>query len=193
MEYSELNFKEDLLFISSYVAMEESSLSKVKTFLKEILPAKKIEHLYSSWVGRYDKDNKIGQFGSFFINIEHKTQALFLMSWGIDIPNYKEYLEELESTPIAYFTATPPLLTERLNYLLVFFLNHGINDIEGYSLVDLPKERYGNSYNWGSYILSLNPIEQFKLLSHLSLYCHEQIDKSSKNREQLKRAKLKTT
>lgn len=47
MEYSELNFKEDLLFISSYVAMEESSLSKVKTFLKEILPAKKIEHLYS--------------------------------------------------------------------------------------------------------------------------------------------------
>ena len=109
--------------------------------------------------------------------------------WGIDIPNYKEYLEELESTPIAYFTATPPLLTERLNYLLVFFLNHGINDIEGYSLVDLPKERYGNSYNWGSYILSLNPIEQFKLLSHLSLYCHEQIDKSSKNREQLKRAK----
>ena len=72
-------------------------------------------------------------------------------------------------------------------------LNHGINDIEGYSLVDLPKERYGNSYNWGSYILSLNPIEQFKLLSHLSLYCHEQIDKSSKNREQLKRAKLKTT
>ncbi|REC39834.1 hypothetical protein [Chryseobacterium sp. 5_R23647] len=101
MIYSEENFNEDLQFISSYVKMEKASLAKVKKFMKEILPPRKFEHLYNSWEGRYDKESKVGQFGSFFTNIEHKTQALFLRDWGLEIPNYEEYLRILESSPIA--------------------------------------------------------------------------------------------
>lgn len=193
MNYSENNLNEDLQFISSYVAMEKSSLPKVKTFLKDILPARKFDHLYSSWAGRYDKESKVGQFGSFFTNIEHKTQALFIMNWGLEVPNYEEYLMNLESSPIASITTTPPVIVERLHYLLVFFLNHGINEeVNGYLLTDLPKQRYGNSYNWGNYILSLNKLEQFRLLSYLATYSYEQIDSSKINREMLKGASLKS-
>lgn len=185
MNYTQQNLNEDLQFISSYVAMEKSSLTKVKKLLKDILPARKVDHLYSSWVGRYD-DN-VGQFGSFFTNIEHKTQALFLINWGLDVPNFEEYQTTLESSPIASITTNPPLIIERLHYLLVFFLNHGIDKVvNGYSLIDLPNERYGNSYNWGKYILSLNTLEQFRLLSHLATYCFQEIDLSEKNRKMLK-------
>ena len=187
MNYTEENFNEDLQFISSFVKMEKASLVKVKKFLKEILTPRKFEHLYNSWESRYDKDNKVGQFGSFFTNIEHKTQALFLRGWGLVVPNYEEYLSNLEINPIASLITTPPLIIERLHYLLVFFLNHGINDqVNGYSLINLPEERYGNSYNWGIYILSLNKLEQFRLLSHLANYSNEQIISSSNNRENLK-------
>lgn len=191
MIYSENNLNEDLQFLVSYVAMENSTLPKVKTFLKDILPARKFKHLYNSWEGRYSKENKVGQFGSFFTNIEHKTQALFLINWGLHVPNFEEYLENLESSPIASITTTPPLIVERLHYLLVFFLNHGINEeVNGYSLINLPEARYGNSYNWGNYILSLNRIEQFRLLSHLANYCSEEIKSSSSNREMLKKANV---
>lgn len=192
MIYTQQNLNEDLQFISSYVAMEKSSLPKVKKFLKGILPPHKFEHLFDSWAGRYDEENKVGQFGSFFLNIEHKTQALFLVEWGLELPNLENYIQILDSSPIASLTATPPLIIERLHYLLVFFLNHGINEeVNGYSLINLPKERYGNSYNWGNYILSLNKLEQFRLLSHFSTYVNEQIRNSNKNREMLKGAKLK--
>lgn len=191
MNYTQQNFNEDLLFISSYLTMEKSSLSKVKKNLKDILPPRKFEHFFNSWAGRYDEENKIGQFGSFFTNIEHKTQALFLINWGLEVPNFEEYLRILESSPIASLTTAPPLIIERLHYLLVFFLNYGIDKIvNGYSLVDLPIERYGNSYNWGNYILSLNKLEQFRLLSHLSNYCNEQIKSSSNNRKNLKGATI---
>ncbi|WP_159479804.1 hypothetical protein [Chryseobacterium sp. 18068] len=191
MNYTEKNFNEDIQFISSYVNMEKASLAKTKKFMKKILPPRKFEHLYNSWEGRYDKESKVGQFGSFFTNIEHKTQALFLRDWGLVVPNFEEYLNTLESSPIANITTTPPLIIERLHYLLVFFLNHGINEeVNGYSLINLPEERYGNSYNWGYYILSLNKLEQFRLLSHLANYCNEQIKSSSNNREKLKGATI---
>lgn len=191
VNYTQQSFNEDIRFISSYIEMEKSSLAKVKKFLKEILPARKFEHLYDSWAGRYDKENKVGQFGSFFTNIEHKTQALFILNWGIEIQSLDEYFVSLESSPIASITTTPPLTIERLHYLTVFFLNHGIDKVvNGYSLTDLPKERYGNSYNWGKYILSLNTIEQYRLLSHLANYCNEQIEYSKVNRDRLKGAKV---
>ena len=193
MTYTEQNFNEDIQFISSYLVMEKLSLPKAKKFLKNILPSRKFEHLNNSWVGRYDTENKVGQFGSFFLNIEHKTQALFLTEWGLEIPNFEDYIQTLESSPIASLTATPPLIIERLHYLLLFFLNHGINEeVNGYSLINLPKERYGNSYNWGNYILSLNRLEQFRLLSHLETYTSEQISNSNRNREMMKNANLKT-
>lgn len=193
MIYTEQNFNDDILFISSYLAMEKSSLPKAKKLLMSILPTRKFDHLYNSWVGRYDTQKKIGQFGSFFSNIEHRTQALFLIEWGIEISDLEDYLQKLNSSPIASLTATPPVIIERLHYLLIFFLNHGINEIvNDYSLIDLPKERFGNSYNWGNYILSLNKLEQFRLLSHLSTYTSEQILNSNRNRDMLKSANFKT-
>ena len=192
MNYTDQNFIEDLQFISSYMDMEKFTLPKTKKYLKDILPPRKFEHLNDSWYGRYDKENKVGQFGSFFTNIEHKTQALFIKSWGLEIPNFNEYLEEINSGPIASITTTPPVIIERLHYLLVFFLNHGINEtVNGYSLVDLPIERYGNSHNWGNYILSLSKLEQFRLLSHIAKYCYEEIENSAKNRMMLKGATIK--
>lgn len=191
MNYTQQNLNEDLLFISSYVEMEKSSLTKVKKFLKSVLPPRKFDHLYSSWVGRYNKEDKLGQFGSFFTNIEHNTQGLFLIDWGLEIQGFEEYLQTLKSSPIASITTTPPIIIERLHYLLVFFLNNGINKVvDGYSLLNLPKERYGNSYNWGNYILALNKLEQYRLLSHLANYCNEQIKNSSNNREKLKGATI---
>lgn len=193
MNYSERNLNEDLQFISSYLSMEKSSLSKVKKFLKDILPPRKFEHLNNSWVGRYDKENKKGQFGSFFTNIEHKTQALFLISWGLEVPNFQEYLRTLEVSPIASITTTPPEIIERLHYLLVFFLNHGIDmEVNGYSLINLPKDRYGNSYNWANYILSLDKVEQFNLLSHLAIYINDQMEISNNNREMIRGSRLRS-
>lgn len=193
MHYTEQQFKEDLQFISSYLEMEKFTLAKTKKYLREILPPRKFEHLNDSWIGRYDREKKVGQFGSFFTNIEHKTQAIFIKNWGIDIPYLDEYLEVLNSSPIASITTTPPVIIERLHYLLVFFLNHGIDEVvDGYSMVKLPKERYGNAHNWGNYILSLNTVEQFGLLSHLAKYCKEGIEDGQKNRDMLKNAKMFT-
>lgn len=190
MNYTQQNLNDDLRFISSYIAMESTTLAQSKKHLKSILPPHKLNHLTNSWVGRYDDDNKVGDFGSFYTNIEHKTQALFLLNWGLEIPDLENYLKEINSGPIASISTTPPILLERLHFLLVFFNNNGINSVvDGYSLIDLPKERFGNSYNWGNYILSLNKLEQFKLLSHISAYCFNGIKDSEENRAFFKTAK----
>lgn len=69
----------------------------------------------------------------------------------MEIPNFEEYLQTLQSSPIAGITTKPPLIIERLHYLLVVFLNHGIDgQVNGHSLIDLPTELYGNSYNRGN-------------------------------------------
>lgn len=184
MEYSAKDFTIALTFIKAYRAMEEGSLSANKKLIKSVVDAREFKHLFNSWAGREN------DFSSFFLNLSYRTQANFLQRFGIDVPGYQDYVCELESSPAAYAYATPPLLVSQLHELLKFFYNNGIheNAVPGIKLYYLPIECFGNSKNWGNYILSLSMPDQLAILKQIAYNSLESIKSSEESRLFIKEA-----
>lgn len=178
MEYSAKDFTNALTFIKQYRAMEVSSLPAIKKMIRSIVEPSQFNHLFESLAGRKN------DFGSFFLNLSYKTQANFLISFKIDVPGYHEFVSELNSSPAAYAYATPPMLVSQLHELLKFFNNNGIheNAVPGIKLYHLPADCYGNSTNWGKYILSLSMPDQLTILKQLAYNSIENIKSSEENR-----------
>lgn len=145
--------KDAILFIHEYRNMENADTKTNEQLIKRIVsPAWVAEHLCDSWGGR--KNN----FGDFFLNLDHETQADFIEAWGIQIPGLQEYKTALEKDAMAILFATVPPTLAWLHELLKYFYNNGIGDRKVLILGNLPDEskRYGSSTNWGNYILSLS-------------------------------------
>lgn len=149
-----------LNFIRNYRKLESSTYEEAFRFIKQFSEAANLSHQYdhlcSHWKGK-QKD-----FGSFFMNLGTPSQIRILHSWGIKDLDDKAYLAQ-ESDPVRFLFAKRPETLNRILKVLVFFNNHGIEsfgpyaNLPGLHLTVLPqtKKRYGNSANWGSYVLSL--------------------------------------
>ncbi|WP_025146070.1 hypothetical protein [Pedobacter jeongneungensis] len=187
MKNSAQHYIDTLLFIKKYREMEIASLAKNKKALSSILPSDKFKHLFNSWSGRENN------FGSFFLNLEYELQGLFLVHWGIPINGYNEYLTEIDSHPYASIYSHPPMFISWIDALMLFFNNHGIDEqvIPDFRMPFLPDKRYGNSANWGSYIMSLTLDNQLDVLLAIEENSFETLEQKRQNREYLRTATLK--
>jgi hypothetical protein len=183
MEYSATDFMTAIAFIKAYREMEQRSLGANKKFIKTIIEAHQFKHLYESWAGREN------DFGSYFLNLSHKNQGVFLLKFGIEVPSFQEYLTEIEIIPQAYAYANPPFIIMQLHELLKFFYNNGIHEkaVPGIEIYHLPENCYGNSTNWGNYILSLAMPDQLAILKQIPLNSLENIKADEENRNFIKR------
>ena len=145
--------KDAILFIHEYRNMENADEQTNERLIKRVVsPEWKADHLVDSWSGRNN------DFGSFFLNLSHNTQADFMEAWGIEVAGKKEYKTALEENPMAIIDAKPPTTVTWLHELVKYFYNNGIGGRKDIILSNLPDmdKRYGNSTNWGNYILSLS-------------------------------------
>jgi hypothetical protein len=183
MEYSATDFMSAITFIKAYRQMEQWPLPANKKFIKSVIEPHQFKHLFESWAGREN------DFGSYFLNLSHKNQGAFLLKFGIEITSYQEYLDEIETIPQAYAYATPPLIISQLHELLKFFYNNGIheNAIPGIKIHHMPENCFGNSTNWGNYILSLAMPDQLAILKQIAFNSAENIKDSEENRQFIKR------
>lgn len=144
--------KNTVLFIHEYRSMENAPVKVGKNLIRAVIEDRhRAEHLCDSWAGRN------GDFGSFFLNLSHETQGLFMEYWGIPVSELAEYSRRKEENPISVLFGGEPEEVTWIHKLMLYFNNHGIGDYKDIILPSLPTERYGNSRNWGAYILGLTP------------------------------------
>ena len=133
------------------------------------------EHLCDSWRGRKQ------DWGDFYLNLSHAFQYKILRFWGMADPAGEQYFKQVEAKPMAMMWADLPDCIMWPHELLKFFYNHGISEIPepGIILSTLPPfdQSYGNSANWGAYVLSLPEAEQSKLLLQLYDHIKEKLEK----------------
>ena len=112
------------------------------------------QHFRNHW---FSKDRA---FGQFYLNLPHYRQIYLLHHWGIEGAEDTMYLFDSIRNPAFALMEKPPVIVWQLHELVKFFENHGINEqlTPNIRLAVLPDEmdkRFGNTANWGDYILSL--------------------------------------
>ncbi|ADB42802.1 hypothetical protein [Spirosoma linguale] len=167
---------EILNFIRAYRTLEQMPLEDGFAHLRAISPMllgekegelKELrQHFRNQW---YDKER---HFGLFYLNLSHYRQIYLLNHWEIRDWQDNEYIGMTLRNPYFRIVGRPPAKALQLHQLLKFFENHGINpQLTGQiTLTELPDsdKRFGNSANWGDYILSLTDPEP--LLRQLIIY-----------------------
>jgi len=175
---------ESIQFIQAYRRMEKGTLKFAKTVIEQLSDHHIHQHLLAAWKG---KDHN---FGDWFLNLSHSTQGeiIRIFGQGVDDPTIDKYIIQKNSDPVATLWLDPPPLVKRYHELLKFFYNHGINEepATGVKLpaIPVPDKRYGNSENWGEYILSLNPMQQQYVISQIFAYLR--LDGEPNNHQQPK-------
>lgn len=168
---------EDILqFIRLYRTLEQMPLEDGFAHLSAIspvvlgeheIPVKELrQHFRNQW---YDKHR---HFGLFFLNLPHYRQIYLLHLWDIRDWQDEEYIGTALRNPAFRILGQPPAKALQLHQLLKFFENNGINTqlTPQITLNELPESDkcFGNSANWGDYILSLSDPEP--LLRQLIAY-----------------------
>jgi hypothetical protein len=142
--------KQLITFIKEYRKLENKLL---RDSIKEIRYIFQNDHLISSWEGRK------GNFGDFYLNLSPAAQFRFLEYWQLDDQEAHEYVSRVKTDEMTMLFVTPPPSINLSYQVVLFFYNHPIDShsIPGIELKDLPEHDkcYGNSANWGDYILSL--------------------------------------
>lgn len=105
-------------------------------------------------------------FGSFYLGSLSYMDALRLLRfYGITDAADQDYITACKLDHTYEFLNPPPPTTEMFHKMMLFFNNHGISHtpIPGMHLETIadPKNRFGNSKNWGKYILGLKNPDQF--------------------------------
>lgn len=158
---------EAILFLQAYRNFENSDIETNETFIKRIISPEWIaEHLCDSLGGEGHN------FGGFFLNLDHTIQGDFISSWGINVDGLQKYKEEQQNDPEASLFEPAPVTIMWLHGLVKYFYNNGIVDKNDLVFPNLPPfdKRYGNSSNWGNYILSLSSEDREFVLQQL--YTH---------------------
>ena len=168
---------EDILhFIRFYRQLEqlplEDGFALLRTITPEVLGDNEKElkelrqHFRNQW---YSKERG---FGQFYLNLSHYRQVYLLNFWQIQDWQDEEYLGTCLRNPFVRVAGRPPAKAFQLHQLLKYMENHGINPqlTDEITLTDLPemKKRFGNSANWGDYILAMSDPEP--MLRHLISY-----------------------
>ncbi|GLU56443.1 hypothetical protein Dfri01_59040 [Dyadobacter frigoris] len=142
-----------VLFIEKYRKMELADNKSNEHFIKKVVSTDWIaEHLCDAW------RQKRNDFGDFFLNLDDSIQGDFIEAWGISVPGLKSYKDELEDNPEYGWDNQPPEMIFWLFGLVKYFYNNGIGGRKDVILPVEPPEdkRFGNSTNWGDYILSMS-------------------------------------
>lgn len=162
----EIPFPHIIHFIEKYREFEDYTLSQGDQFITRVLiladDARQINHVCGKWRG-YKKD-----FCSLFFGTGYDFHFACFRLWNIGMPGFKEFLDIDERDRLF---ESPPLPYEYYRLLLLYFNNHAISDDfpGGYKPVKLPsfKQCYGNSKNWGKFILSRPKAEQKEIISDI--------------------------
>lgn len=164
-----------LQLIKEYRNMERSSYTVANNVIKvvcELCERQNLtNHLANSW--RSKEEN----FADWYLNLDQEFMYYILASFNVlsyrDTDSEEaEYLTLLEADPVeATFLPLPGLL-EHSRKLLLFFNNNAIeaDAIPGITLPKIPmlsKNKYGNSANWGDYILSLPSSDQDTIIQNI--------------------------
>jgi len=145
--------------------MEKGTLAMAKEIIFKLPDEEVHDHLFRAWKG------KEKNFGDWFLNLSHSTQAslIRIFGQGIDDSSIDNYIKLKNEDPMRALWMDAPPLVSRYHELLKFFYNHGINEkpAPGINLTNIPSpaKQYGNSANWGDYILSLTRDKQEIVLS----------------------------
>lgn len=123
--------KNTVLFSHEYRSMENAPVKVGKNLIRAVIEDRhRAEHLCDSWAGRN------GDFGSFFLNLSHETQGLFMEYWGIPVSELAEYSRRKEENPISVMEN---LRVEEQNYYAQ--VDDNANVLWGsFSPVDLAKD-----------------------------------------------------
>ena len=159
-------------FITAYRQVEKGTPKigeDVINYLEKHKPT--AQHLCSSWRGRKQ------DWGSFYLNLSHDFQYKILKFWGMGEPEGEEYAQQVQKNPAKMLFADVPDGIMWPHELLKFFNNHGIQEKPeiGITLTQLPADDrcFGNSANWGDYILSLPGTERERVLQLIAAYALE--------------------
>lgn len=151
-----------LTFINSYRELEKSSTRKANDIIKEVFTITSDSlQIYFHLCDSFAEKNK--SFGQFFLNLEYIRIIYAVRSWGIIDPLDEQYVKNCNEDMHFEFLNEPTGVSHAIRLMILFFANRGIdsNPIPGMYLENLPtqqKMRYGNTANWGDYVLSLtNP------------------------------------
>jgi hypothetical protein len=162
---SKVSVETIIQFIEEYRDLEKAKYQVGYDLIRFALTGSN-QALYQHLCGHWKSKKK--SFDAFFTNLGYKNQIKILNYWGIHDDADLAYLE-LERKEISSYKefraiyASPPATVKACFDLLVFFYNHGIESFRPYKFqsgLTLPyqpseKKRFGNSQNWGDFILSL--------------------------------------
>lgn len=165
--HSKADIDNCILFIITYRALEKLKLKDGVSYISDVYKNEtkwKLEHVVDMW-----KEKK-GNFGTFYLNLDSELKIRLYGYFGVSDETDRKYLNRIGENPgAALFLNTSHTYT-RLRNLMVFFLNHSIGESPApwlsLPLKGLPatESSYGNSANWGKYILSLPSIQQEKII-----------------------------
>ena len=156
-------------FIIAYREIEKASPKMGQDLIRYLEKHKSTaQHLCDSWLGRNQ------DWGSFYLNLSHEFQYKILKFWGMEEQEGDEYVKQVEKNPQKMLFAPVPDCIMWPHQLLIFFNNHGISEkpTNDVFLTRLPGEdrQYGNSANWGDYLLSLPLQEQQSVIQQIAAY-----------------------
>lgn len=174
--HKEEDIENCLDFIKEYRKLEKMQIVPAKDILENIFadePIHKVDRVIEQW------KLKKKDFGSFYLNIDVPLRIKIYNSFGIEDSSDKEYLVKIKNDPRAILFEKQSVTYNRLHNLIVFFNNYGITDnpAEYLKLINTPKfsgrsfdpndPTFGNTKNWGKYILSLQDLEQKRVISDI--------------------------
>lgn len=179
MKIDSNDFSAIIKFTAAYRMMEAATVNTGKRIIKQVVPAHQVKHLCNSWAGRQN------DFGSFFLNLSHQNQGRFILHFGIPLDGFDAFDSEIANDPAAYVYAKPPFLVDLIHHIILFFNNHAIEDssFSEFVLPGSPADRFGNSANWGEYLLSLSVQDQLRVLEHIVKEIRDDMEQVTNNRE----------
>lgn len=151
-----------LRLIIKYRDLENAPLSRAYLLIREVAPKDIAAHVRDKW-HHHQKD-----FASFYLNLDYGLQLRFLNFWGVaDLADF-DFVRRKRENPRETLFEEPSGFLSTAKRVLLYFNNAGIGDsndkVRHYYL---PENRYGNSANWGKYLLSLNMAEQVRIIMEI--------------------------
>lgn len=174
--HSENDIENCIDFIREYRKLEDMQFIAAKEFIENSFaaePLHKVRNLFEKW------KNKKKDFGEFYFNIDVPYRIRLYNSFGIEDPADEDYLVKIKNNPMAVLFWSHSLTYSRLHNLITFFNNYGITEkpTSFLNLTGIPKftgksfdpkdPTFGNTKNWGKYILSLPEEEQKRVVESI--------------------------
>lgn len=151
-----------LRLITKFRALEAAPLEKGYSLIKEVGPKHLVSHLRDKW------HHNRGDFGSFYLNLDYKIQYAFLNFWGMATSEDSDYIKRIEANPVATLFEKPTGFLKVARQVLLYFNNTGIGDSnDKVTHYNLPEDRFGNSANWGKYLLEQNMYDQVRIIMEI--------------------------